>query len=115
MSRSREPGGQLLINLNAEPAVFSPNGDAFNDRTRIGYDLARLADEAPVSIAVLDLSGRRIRLLLAAPQAGGNFTVHWDGEDDAGVRAAPGIYLVRIELDSDSATETAVTPVAVAY
>ncbi|MCY3761797.1 MAG: hypothetical protein OXH50_11160, partial [Gemmatimonadetes bacterium] len=108
-------GGQLLINVAAEPAVFSPNGDGVNDRTRIGYDLARLADEAPVGISVLDLSGRRVRQLLAAPQAGGSFTVTWDGEDERGVKVAPGIYLVRIELDSDSASETAVTSVAVAY
>ena len=108
-------GGQLLINVAAEPAVFSPNGDAVNDRTHIGYDLARLVDEAPVAIAVIDLSGRRVRQLLAEPQGGGSFTVPWDGEDDAGVKVAPGIYLVRIELDSDSAAETAVTSVAVAY
>ena len=108
-------GGQLLINVAAEPEVFSPNGDAVNDRTRIGYDLARLADEAPVAISVLDLSGRRVRQLLAAPQAGGSFTVTWDGEDEGGVKVTPGIYLVRIELDSDSASETAVTSVAVAY
>jgi flagellar hook assembly protein FlgD len=42
-----------------------------------------------------------------------NFT--WDGRDEAGATVPPGTYLVRIEIEGDSLTETAQRIVPVAY
>jgi flagellar hook assembly protein FlgD len=42
-----------------------------------------------------------------------NFT--WDGSDDEDSTVAPGTYLVQIEIEGDSRTETAQRIVPVAY
>lgn len=49
----------------------------------------------PVSIDVYDVAGRHVRNLVAAGKLAGS-SVAWDGRDDAGQDAAPGIYFVRM-------------------
>lgn len=49
----------------------------------------------PVSIDVYDVAGRHVRNLVAAGKLAGS-SVAWDGRDDAGRDAAPGIYFVRM-------------------
>lgn len=63
-------------------------------------DLAfTLARTGPVSLAVYDVRGARVRTLAGGTRDAGEHHVRWDGRDDAGGRAAPGIYLVRLEAD----------------
>jgi hypothetical protein len=66
----------------------------FRDRTTIGFFLPA---PSPVHAAVFDVAGRRVRTLEPGTlrEAGGN-AVSWDGRDDAGSPAAPGLYAVRV-------------------
>jgi hypothetical protein len=107
-------GGGLLINVEAEPRPFSPNGDGLNDVTRITYDLSRILGEAPVTISISDLSGRLLRTIDEA-QGGGSYSVSWDGRDSAGSLVPPGIYLYRVKLDSDTGSTTKVGTVELVY
>lgn len=50
-----------------------------------------------VRLAVLDPGGRRVATLLDADAPAGFHDVRWDGRDDAGRPAAPGVYLVRFD------------------
>lgn len=53
------------------------------------------AVDCPGGVTVHDAAGRLVRVLAVgrSPSAGG--TVTWDGRDDSGRRAPPGVYLVR--------------------
>ena len=49
-----------------------------------------------VSLEIVDLTGRRVRLLASDTLAAGAHAVAWDGRDGAGRRMAPGVYLARL-------------------
>ena len=50
-----------------------------------------------VRLAIYDLEGRRVTVLLDAARPAGPATVVWDGTDGAGRPVASGVYLVRME------------------
>jgi hypothetical protein len=55
------------------------------------------ADDAGVQrLEILDVSGRRVRLVEAGWREPGRRQVRWDGRDDAGARVPAGVYLVRL-------------------
>jgi hypothetical protein len=66
-------------------------------------DLA-LPQSGPATLAIFDLSGRRVRRLLAGDFAAGSRRVVWDGRNDEGVSVPAGLYLVR--LDSAGTQQT---------
>jgi hypothetical protein len=78
-----------------EPGFPNP----FNPSTRLPFVLAR---EEEVTIAVHDLTGRRVRTLVRGRMAPGNHETSWDGTDEAGNRLASGIYLCRMETGAES-------------
>lgn len=106
---------KLLINVRAEPNPFSPNRDGANDFATIRYDLARMFNPSPVTVTIHELSGRQIRELFAGEQGGGSYSIQWDGTDDAGQIVPPGIYIVYVDLDSDSNDARVAASVALAY
>jgi flagellar hook assembly protein FlgD len=69
----------------------SPN--PFTVSTSIRFALAR---EGHCRIELFDLAGRRIRPLHDGPLPAGNQTVTWDGHDEHGAPAAPGVYFARL-------------------
>jgi hypothetical protein len=86
----------------AIPLLLQNCPNPFNPTTEIGFDLTR---EETVSLVVHDLSGRRVRTLLdRVPQGAGRHAVTWDGHDQAGQRAASGLYFYR--LDTGTAAQT---------
>ncbi len=74
------------VNLEAWP---NPHRDA----VRIGFILPRAQR---VTAEVLDLAGRRVRDLGARRMDSGSQTLQWDGREDSGRAAGPGLYFVRI-------------------
>ena len=81
----------------------------------INYDLARLVDATPLSVQVFDLAGRQIRTLFSDEQGGGSFSHPWNGRNSAGQLVPPGIYIISVDLDSDSGREKVATTVELAY
>lgn len=70
---------------------IAPN--PFNPQTRITYDLA---GTGRVQLEIYDLQGRRVRTLVDAEQGAGRHDEVWNGLDDAGGRAASGLYMARL-------------------
>lgn len=68
----------------------------FNPATTIRYTLPEGQDEYPVDMLIYNLAGQIIRRLEHARKPPGYYTVTWDGRDEKGNRAAPGIYFCRI-------------------
>ena len=67
----------------------------FNPRTSISFDLQ---DSAPVTLHILDISGRHVRTLLDGEVRGtGRHEAVWTGRDDQGLPCPSGTYLCRLE------------------
>ncbi|MGH7725877.1 MAG: choice-of-anchor D domain-containing protein [Candidatus Eiseniibacteriota bacterium] len=49
-----------------------------------------------VHAAIFDVRGRRVRTLDEGPRPAGRHALLWRGEDNQGVRSAPGIYLLKL-------------------
>ena len=101
LSVSTTANAELLLQTEVFPPVITPNGDQVNDTAQITYDLLEIIGDAGVSIEISDLSGRVVRQVYAGRDLVGNYEREWDGRDDAGEVVPPGIYLYRIQVDSD--------------
>ncbi|HEX9006556.1 MAG TPA: DUF1501 domain-containing protein [Bacteroidota bacterium] len=64
----------------------------FNPSTTISYELASPSD---VTLTIYDALGREVTRLVSSPQAGGRYTVRWDGS-----RLSSGTYFYRLEARS---------------
>jgi hypothetical protein len=56
----------------------------------------RLQGDAPLTLAIYDAQGRRIRLLDHGKRGAGPHAITWDGCDDAGRPTASGAYFLRL-------------------
>ena len=55
-----------------------------------------LSEPAPVRAEILDVAGRRVRVLLEGSLPAGTYHADWDGRDAQGRSAAAGIYFCRV-------------------
>lgn len=73
----------------------SPN--PFKYSTTIQYDLER---DGPVTIAIYEAGGRRVKLLSRGFERRGRGHVVWDGRNASGAHVASGTYFARIRTES---------------
>ena len=97
------------------PRLFTPNGDGVNDLLQIEYDLVNLSGDVPVTIDLYDLAGVKRCEVAHSTAASGRFSATWEGVDDAGNLLPPGLYLLRLEVDSDKAKDVEVAVVRLVY
>ena len=91
--------------LPGELRIHAAYPSPFNESTRVRYTLPRAAT---VSLRVLDVLGKPVRVLARGQQAAGEHTVCWDGRDDAGQPLPSDIYLIRLEAGGQVATRKVV-------
>lgn len=96
-------------------AAFTPNDDDVNDTMALRFDVLTVVGEADISVDVFDLSGRRHARLLAHNGANGTYDLAWDGRNEHGNLVPSGVYLIRIEVDGDARSSTAVRSVGIVY
>jgi len=106
---------ELVLDLRATPPVFTPNGDGVNDLGTITYILLRALSAVPLELTVFDLAGRPVRHLQQATSLNGPQQASWDGLDDQQQQVAPGLYLVRLSVGTDTGSEAHTQLVGVAY
>jgi hypothetical protein len=99
-----EPVGSTDVDERA-PSQFAlhpcvPN--PFNPSTTIRYDVPN--GGVRVSIAVFDVTGRRVRSLVDGARPAGEQSVTWDGRDDGGTTVASGVYFYRMIAGSFAQT-----------
>ncbi|MBZ0266875.1 T9SS type A sorting domain-containing protein [bacterium] len=73
----------------------------FGAGTRIRF---QLPSATPVSLRVMDVTGRTVRTLFTGPREAGSHTVSWDGRDEARNPVAAGVYFYRLQTDRGSET-----------
>jgi len=75
----------------------------FNPDTRIVYFVPD-GNPAPVSLAVFNVRGQRVRTLVSGRRAGGRHVARWDGRNDRGESVSSGVYFYRMTLPGFSET-----------
>jgi len=80
----------MPVAFRLDAAVPNP----FNPSTSIQYHLPYATEAA---LAVLDLSGRTVKVLASGHQQAGSHNTIWDGTDRDGQLMASGIYFYRLE------------------
>ena len=95
-------GKEVLGTIALDREVFTPNADGINDELSVRFPLTRVSRATPVQVQIYDLSGRLMRELINEPLSTGLHTVPWTGVDTFGALVPPGVYLLRIAIDTDS-------------
>ena len=106
---------RLLTNLSLSTSVLTPNGDGIGDQLQIEFDALKLVIPRPITVQIYDLAGRMVRDLSSSEGLAQRYSFTWDGRDEAAQMVAPGTYLVRVEIEGDSQSETAQRLLPVAY
>jgi hypothetical protein len=73
----------------------------FSGQTTISYQLAA---EGKVRISVYNVAGQLVRTLLDEHQMTGRYSVAWDGKDQAGRKAAAGLYFYQMQTPDRTLT-----------
>lgn len=108
--------GSLIGHFALSSDVLTPNGDGVNDVLDVSFEVLAVIGQARIVLGLWDLGGRPVRRLFDAEGQNGAYdAVHWDGTDEQGQRVAPGIYLVRLEVQGDARSGQTVRPLGVAY
>lgn len=106
---------EVVHRLHVMPNPFTPNGDGFNDQTVITYDLLHLIADVPVSLKVYNLAGTQLLDMPVNSNRSGRYMVSWNGQGVRGGRLPPGVYVLQIQVETDSGLESRSTTVAIAY
>jgi hypothetical protein len=98
----------------AEPEVFSPDNDGYQDVLTLFYELETSGQVG--NITIYDDSGRTIRNLVRNDLLGTSGSYTWDGIGEKNEKAAVGIYIVVLELfDLEGNTSIKKIPCVVAH
>ena len=104
----------LLSSFYLSSSVITPNGDNRNDMIRLDLKLLGVENVA-TAIEIFDMSGVRVRTIVDGMRSKGLSSEFWDGRDDRGRLVTPGLYLIRVRVETDGGRVSALRTVAVAY
>ena len=94
---------------------LTPNGDNTNDALHVEYDLVNLDGDVPVTLGVYTLAGDLVADIPVTALGSGRYPATWDGVGKGGDLVPPGLYVLRLEVESDKETATALATFAVVY
>ncbi len=95
LSAIRRPTTSASIPASCALEQNFPN--PFNSATMIKY---QLAEPSKVILTIFNLAGQQIIQLIDETQDAGTFQLLWDGNDQARIPVASGIYLLQIQTDN---------------
>ena len=108
-------GAQAIGDLALMPSVFSPNGDGINDAVRIECNVLNLVGPVQVESSVYDLSGRLLGVVGSDWTSSGRYVGAWDGRDERGEQVPPGLYILRVSIETDKGPAFRQAVVSLAY
>lgn len=89
---------QMETVFHLEPAIFSPDGDGYNDVLKIDYRLNKPGYS--VQINIFNASGALMRQLYNNEYLGTSGSLRWNGKLENNTTAPPGIYILHIRLQN---------------
>jgi len=97
--------GKLVGEIAVSTRIFTPNGDGINDSFDIFFNLLQLVQQAPVTLDILDLSGRQVCRVFSEKRGIGPVSKSWDGRDANGRLVPPGTYIWILKVEADAFDE----------
>jgi hypothetical protein len=82
------------VSSPVSPILAQNAPNPFNPSTQINYSLPT---QGSVRIAIYDVRGREVRVLVDDVKPAGNYNCEWNGNDSHGSALASGVYLYRLE------------------
>jgi hypothetical protein len=73
----------------------------FTSMTTIAYSVS---SPGVVNLRIYDVSGRLVRVLQNDMKGAGEYRLSWDGRDDKGMKAHPGVYFLRLKVGREVTT-----------
>ncbi len=108
-------GEQAIGDLALIPPVFSPNGDGINDAVRIECNVLNLVGPVQVESSVYDLSGRLVGVVGSDWTSSGRYIGAWSGRDEHGEQVPPGLYILRVSVETDKGPAFRQAVISLAY
>jgi hypothetical protein len=96
-----DPTGKYITGRPTSFALYQNYPNPFNPETQIRYDLPV---SGFVNLAIYNILGQRVRILVDEFQEVGRKSVIWDGRDDSGHQVASGIYFYKIKAENFNKT-----------
>ncbi|MHB9027920.1 MAG: Omp28-related outer membrane protein [Candidatus Latescibacterota bacterium] len=90
------PPSPIFVRENAAPVGFALTGNhpnPFNPSTTISFTLPA---SGPASLAIYDITGRKVRELVNGRMSAGAHSVVWDGRNTNGKAVSSGVYFSRL-------------------
>ena len=88
---------EVLVDLTPTNfELFQNYPNPFNPTTTIQFQVPKVSD---VSIIVYDMLGQEVRSLFAGQVQAGNYSVEWNGLNNAGLKMSSGSYIYRMTAD----------------
>ncbi len=78
--------------------LYSPYPNPFNASATIRYDLP---SAGRVRLSIYNVTGQWIRMLVDEMKPAGSYRVIWDAKDEAGREMSSGMYLCRLENQTE--------------
>lgn len=88
-----------------ELALGHNHPNPFNPQTTIPYTVPPSESPLRVRVAIYDMHGRLVRVLVDENQGGGAHETRWNGQDRAGSPASSGIYLCVLQAGNQRRTQ----------
>ena len=104
---------EVLSELSLGSTVLTPNGDGFNDGLELSFTLHGI-EGADVEVGIYDLSGRLVHRLVSELRSEGRYTEQWDAQVK-GMHTPPGMYVLRVSVDTDLGTSEKTRTIAIVY
>lgn len=90
----------VVLGADSSEAVPEQLHAPLNNPTRGPVEIAfSLGLDAVAQVDVLDVGGRRMRILVNSRQGPGMHRLSWNGMNEAGVAAPAGVYFIRLRVD----------------
>ncbi len=93
-----EPGDPLIDDF----ALFQNYPNPFNPETQIDFNMKQ---QQRAELAIYNILGQRVRLLLDEVRPAGRHTIVWNGHDDSGKQLASGLYFYSLKTGSFAETK----------
>ncbi|MCA9734848.1 DUF4990 domain-containing protein [candidate division KSB1 bacterium] len=90
------------IALPEKTDLFQNYPNPFNPETAIRFTLAK---PGHISVTVYNFRGQQVRHLADQQQNPGEYSVTWNGRNDAGEQVSSGVYIYRLKITSASASQ----------
>ncbi len=97
---SQEFISQSVGEISIDPKSFSPNNDGYKDVCSINWNFSKT--NLMATIKIFDSKGRLVKNVLNNKMIGNSGSTSWDGTSEEGLQLNTGIYIVWMEIFSES-------------